>query len=54
MGIQFLGWEDPLEKESANQSNILAWEVPWMGETDGLQSTGSQRVRGDLARTHKV
>ena len=45
MGIRFLGWEDPLEKEIANQSSILAWEIPQMGETGGLQSMGSQRVR---------
>ena len=49
MGIQFLGWEDPLEKERANQSSILAWEVPWMEEPGGLQSMGYQRVGHDLA-----
>ena len=39
-----LGWEDPLEKEMATHSSILAWESPWTEEPGGLQSTGSQRV----------
>ena len=30
--IQFLGWEDPLEKEMATHSRILAWKIPWMEE----------------------
>ena len=38
----FLGWEDPLEKEMATHSSILAWEIPWTEEPGGLQSTGSQ------------
>ena len=42
MWVQFLGWEDPLEKEMATHSSILAWEIPWMEEPGGLQSTGSQ------------
>ena len=42
--VRSLGWEDPLEKEMATHSNILAWEIPWMQEPGGLQSTGSQRV----------
>ena len=37
-----LGWEDPLEKEMANHSSILALEIPWTEEPGGLQSTGSQ------------
>ena len=32
------GWEDPLEKEMATHSSILAWEIPWMEESGGLQS----------------
>ena len=40
--IQFLGWEDLLEKEMATLSNILAWEIPWTEEAGGLQSMGSQ------------
>ena len=39
-----LGWEDPLEKEMATHSSILAKRIPWMEEPGGLQSTGSQRV----------
>ena len=35
---------DPLEKEMATHSSILAWRIPWMEEPGGLQSTGSQRV----------
>ena len=44
---QSLGWEDPLEKEMATYSGILAWRIPWTGEPDGLQSMGSQRVGHD-------
>ena len=40
--VQFLGWEDPLEKEMATHSSILAWEIPWAEETGGLQNTASQ------------
>ena len=43
-----LGWEDPLEKEMAAYSSVLAWRIPWTEETGGLQSMGSQRVRQDL------
>ena len=48
-GIRSLGWKDPLEKEMATHSSILAWEIPWTEETGGLQSMGSQRVGHDLA-----
>ena len=44
-----LGGEDPLEKEMATHSSILAWEIPWTEEPGGLQSMGSQRVRHHLA-----
>ena len=37
-----LGWEDPLEKEMATHSRILAWEIPWAEEHSGLQSMGLQ------------
>ena len=47
--VQFLGQEDPLEKEMATHSSILAWKTPWTEESGRLQSTGSQRVRHDLA-----
>ena len=40
-----LGREDPLEKELANHSSILAWKIPWMEEPGRLQAIGSQRVR---------
>ena len=39
-----LGWEDPLEKEMATHSIVLAWKIPWMEELGGLQSMGSLRV----------
>ena len=42
-----LGGEDPLEKEMATHSSILAWRIPWTEELGGLQSTGSQRVGHD-------
>ena len=38
--VQSLGQEDPLEKEMAAQSNILAWEIPWTEEPGRLQSIG--------------
>ena len=40
--LQFLGREDPLEKEMATHSSILAWRIPWTKEPGGLQSMGSQ------------
>ena len=42
--VRSLGWEDPLEKEMATHSSILAWRTPWTEEPGGLQSTGSQRI----------
>ena len=42
--VQSLGREDPLEKEMATHSSILAWRIPWTEEPGGLQSTGWQRV----------
>ena len=45
--VQYLGWEDLLEKEMATHSSILAWKIPWMEEPGRLQSMGSQRVRHD-------
>ena len=47
--VQFLGLEDPLEKEIATYSSILAWIIPWTEEPGGLQFMGLQRVRCDLA-----
>ena len=40
---QSLGWDDPLEKEVATHSSILAWKIPWTEESGGLQSTGLQK-----------
>ena len=40
--VQFLGQEDPLEKEMATHSNILAWKIPQTEERVGLQSMGLQ------------
>ena len=45
--VRSLGWEDPLEKEMATYSSILAWKSPWTEEPGGLQSMGLQRVRLD-------
>ena len=42
--VQFLGWEDPLEKEKATHCSILAWRIPWL-----CKSMGSQRVRHNWA-----
>ena len=45
--ILSLCWEDPLEKEMATHSSILAWRIPWTEESGGLQSMGLQRVGHD-------
>ena len=45
--VQYLGQEDPLEKEMATHSSTLAWKIPWTEEPGGLKesvSVGSQRV----------
>ena len=42
--VPYLGWEDPLEKEMAAHSSILAWKIPWMVEPGRLLSMGLQRV----------
>ena len=53
MRVPSLGWEDPLEKEMATHSSILAWRIPWTEEPGGPQSMASQRVRHDLVtNTH--
>ena len=44
MQVQSLGGEDPLEKEMATHSSILAWRIPWTEEPGGLQPMGLQRV----------
>ena len=45
--VRSLDREDPLEKEMATYSNILAWKTPWTDESGGFQSIGSRRVRHD-------
>ena len=47
--VQSLIWEDPLEKEMATHSSILAWRTPWTEEPDGLQFMGLQKVGHNLA-----
>ena len=47
--VRSLGREDPLEKEIATRSSILAWEIPWAEELGELQQMGWQRVGHDLA-----
>ena len=42
--VQFLCWEDPLEKEMAAHSSTLAWKIPWTEEPGRLQSMGLQSV----------
>ena len=45
--VQSLGWEEPLEKEMATHSSILAWKISGTEEPGGLQSMGLQRVGHD-------
>ena len=47
--VQSLGQEEPLKKEMANHSSILAWRIPWAEVPGRLQSMGSQRVKDDWA-----
>ena len=49
--VQYLGWEDPLEKEKATLSIILAWEIPWTEEPGRLQSMA---VAKELNRTQRL
>ena len=48
MWVPSLGREDPLEKELATHSSMLAWEIPWAEEPGGLQSMGSQKSQTQL------
>ena len=50
--VQLLGGEDPLDKERATHSSILAWEIPETEEPGGLQSTGPQRAGHEFATKH--
>ena len=45
--VQFLGWEDLLEKGKATHCSILAWRIPWAEEPGRLQSMGLQRAGHD-------
>ena len=54
MWVQSLGQKDPLEKEMATCSSILAWEIPWIEEPGRLQSIGLQRIRHSLATEHST
>ena len=47
--VQSLGQEDPLEREMATHSSILAWEILWTEESGGLQSTGVAKSRTQLS-----
>ena len=51
--IQSLGWEDPLKEEMVLHSSILVWRIPWIEESSGIQSMGSQRVRHDWPSEHR-
>ena len=46
--VRFLGQEDPLEKDMATCSTIIAWEIPWTEESGRLQSMGSQKSQAWL------
>ena len=50
--IRSLGFEDPLEKEMATHSRILAWKIPWLEKPGGVQSMDSPSVGHDLATEH--
>ena len=45
--VQSLGEDDPLEKDMATRSSILAWRIPWTEEPSGPQSEGSQSIGYD-------
>ena len=44
--VQPLDWEDPLEKETATHSSILAWKIPWTEDPGRLQSMGMSQSLG--------
>ena len=49
--VPSLGWEDPLEKEMATHSSIVAWEIPWTEEPGALQSMGSKQSSEVVSKT---
>ena len=52
--VPSLGQDDPLEKEMATHSRILAWEIPWMEQPGGLQSAESQSRARRSTRAHTL
>ena len=50
--VQFLGWDDPLEKGMETHSSILAWRIPWTEDSDKLWSMGSQTIGHDWVAKH--
>ena len=52
--VQSVGREDPLEKQMATHSRILAWEVPWLEELGRLRSMMMQRIRHDFSSVHSL
>ena len=52
--VQSLGQEDPLEEEMPTHSTMLAWEIPWTGKPDGLQSMRWQRVGHNLVTERTI
>ena len=52
--VQSLVWEDPLEKEMATHSSVLAWKIPWTEEPGELKSVGSKRVAHDSAASNRL
>ena len=52
--VRSLCWEDPLEKEMATHSSILAWETPWTKELGGLQYIGSQKSKTQLSNQQQT
>ena len=41
--VRSLGWKDPLKKDMATHSSILAWRIPWTEESGGLESMGHKQ-----------
>ena len=52
--VRSLGWEDPLEKEMAAHSSILACKILWAEETGGLKSLGYKRIGHNLATKQQI
>ena len=52
--VRSLDWEDPLEKEMATHSSILAWKISWMEEPGGLQFTGCKDSDMNEAMEHST